>query len=586
MRWRPTGQLRTRSTYVNFTSSQFLASTLQMSSNLVLQSTYCRNKHRALAVRSRAGWGRISETYGEDPLHIQTIGVTALQGLQNPLPVPGGHPDDAFFATRQVTRHYIEYHGASPDIQDMQRGQQYTFVATNRSLADSYFPTYGAFQRPELGRADGIMCAMSELNGVPSCASPLLLDTMLRQKWRSDAIVQSDCCDSVRTMVNEVSPATGRPVANLTESLGLAINSGLGAYFGYYVGPFKDAMFDLLSPQPKYANGESVSAAKLAEVAQRILLSHFRLGFYDAHADDYPFHNNSINWNLLDSPAHRALARETAAKSTVLLKNTAATLPLPASGGPKKIAVIGPFAACASTNPNPAYLNSKTEGKNAGMCYLHSYNGQPSNITSIFGGIWQQGSAMGANVVYSLGSNETCPHGGGAVGTVDCVSDASSKFYSAAAASAIVDAKAAASAADVTILAVGLGVLMEAEGRDRVNMTLPSVQAALLDAVSAVAQKLIIVIVSAGGVDLDESKAAAVLWQPYGGEEAGSGLADVIWGKTNPSARLPVTVYKQAWADAMNCNNYTEAPGSARKYLSDCSTSILQVIASLHPVHA
>ena len=50
-------------------------------------------------------------------MHIQTIGVTALRGLQNPQSVRGGKPDDVFFATRQVTRHYIAYHGASPDIQ-------------------------------------------------------------------------------------------------------------------------------------------------------------------------------------------------------------------------------------------------------------------------------------------------------------------------------------------------------------------------------------------------------------------------------------------------------------------------------------
>ena len=135
-------------------------------------------------------WGRISETYGEDPLHIQTIGVAAMKGLQNPQPVPGGKPEDVFFATRQVTRHYIGYHGASPDIQGTRGGPPITFVATNRSLADSYFPTYGAFQSPSAGRADGIMCAMSQLNGVPSCGSELLLKTMLREAWGSDAIVQ------------------------------------------------------------------------------------------------------------------------------------------------------------------------------------------------------------------------------------------------------------------------------------------------------------------------------------------------------------------------------------------------------------
>ena len=112
-------------------------------------------------------------------------------------------------------------------------------------------------------------------------------------------------------------------------------------------------------------------------------------------------------------------------------------------------------------------------------------------------------------------------------------------------------AVSAAKSAEVTVLAVGLGAVMESEGGDRVNMTLPSVQRQLLTAVAAAAKKLVLVVVSAGGVDLDESKASAVLYAPYGGEEAGSGLADILFGHANPSARLPVTVYKQAWADSM-----------------------------------
>jgi beta-glucosidase len=68
-----------------------------------------------------------------------------------------------------------------------------------------------------------------------------------------------------------------------------------------------------------------------------------------------------------------------------------------------------------------------------------------------------------------------------------------------------------------------------------------------------------------------------VVWQPYGGEEAGSGLSDIIWGHTNPSARLPLTVYKQAWSDEMNCKNFTEAAGAARHYVGDCATSILRL---------
>ena len=129
-------------------------------------------------------WGRISETYGEDPLHIQTIGVAAMKGLQNPQPVPGGKPEDVFFATRQVTRHYIGYHGASPDIQGTRGGPPITFVATNRSLADckivilsrsfvlpvSLIPKVSLFQPRPTSRARG--AGRRSPSSPPTAASP------------------------------------------------------------------------------------------------------------------------------------------------------------------------------------------------------------------------------------------------------------------------------------------------------------------------------------------------------------------------------------------------------------------------------
>ena len=295
----------------------------------------------------------------------------------------------------------------------------------------------------------------------------------------------------------------------------------------------------------------------------------------------------------------------------------------------------------------PVDLSCKGRGGCESQCYLHSYNGFPTNTTSFYGGIAASAKAAGeairdcalfithgmrvcgvesdaaadqcsrvagASVTYAIGANLTCPQvtrSGGAVADFTCLdSQNASGFYSPAAADAIAAAVAAAKSADVTVLAVGLGAIMEAEGNDRVNLTLPSNQRALLDAVGKAAKKLVLVVVSAGaskltrisrylskgsiakcgfycvvdvalvcegGVDLDESQADAVLWAPYGGEEAGSGLADVLWRNTPPSGRMPVTVYHQAWADAMNCKNFTESPARPRKYNADCDTSILQV---------
>ena len=359
---------------------------------------------------------------------------------------------------------------------------------------------------------------MSQLNGVSSCGNRLLLENQLREEWKSDAIIQTDCCDSVQTMVGAVSPRTGEKIVNFTEAFGNAVNAGLGTYYGYWVTPFRAAMVDLLG-SGVYGNGEHISAATLKAAAKRMLISHFRLGFYDTHSANFPFRHlllDNTTWAQLDSAAHRRVAREAASKSTVLLKNQKDLLPLKA---PRSVAVIGPFAACWPGRENAGWtadIDKRYLGATAGECYLHSYAGSPSNITSIYGGIAAAGEAVGATVTYALGSNASClATANGATGEVDCIHDSSSKFHSPAAVNEIAVAVNNAKAAEVTVLAVGLGAMHEGEGNDRVNMSLPFVQRALLEAVAKVSKKLVLVVVSAGGVDVDESLAQAVLWAPY-----------------------------------------------------------------------
>lgn len=210
----------------------------------------------------------------------------------------------------------------------------------------------------------------------------------------------------------------------------------------------------------------------------------------------------------------------------MLLKNQN-TLPFPTNGGPKSIAVVGPFAACMSSDPQvcllfpepvciavcncdrwagqPADLSCRGRGGCESQCYLHSYNGFPTNTTSFYGGILASAKAAGkpnsdyalsttyyckrvcdlesdaavdrfsvvagASVTYAVGANLTCPQvtrSGGAVADFTCLDPHNaSGFYSPAAADAITAAVAAAKSADVTVLAVGLGAIMEAEGNDR-----------------------------------------------------------------------------------------------------------------------
>ena len=264
---------------------------------------------------------------------------------------------------------------------------------------------------------------------------------MLREGWGSDAIVQTDCCDSLGSVSSflRVPPA---------QALAQYIAAGGGAYFGFRGQMYKPLLLQSL------ANG-TVREADVVAIGTRVLETELKLGFFDQHASDFPFANDSeaLRWDLLDGPRHRALAAEAAAKCTVLLKNANGLLPLGAParaviGSPKpRIAVIGPFARCLD-----------------GLCYAHDYAGTPSFTHDFASSIAARARALGyPPVTYAQGSNDTC--------ATRCDSSAPTHWVpcepDAAAAAAVAEAVAKASAADITILAVGLGEKVEGEGCDR-----------------------------------------------------------------------------------------------------------------------
>jgi beta-glucosidase len=253
-----------------------------------------------------------------------------------------------------------------------------------------------------------------------------------------------------------------------------------------------------------------VTEERLNDALTRVLKVRFRLGEFD------PFKSISyskITPEVLDSPAHRAIALKAAQQSIVLLQNRDRLLPLDKTKL-KRIAVLGPCADQAIKN---------------------GYNGQqPVMITALQG--LKNRATPGTEVLFGVGGVIGGPKQKW-VKTPD-----ESKIDRAAELKKAVEL---AREADVAVVCVGTNPSIEQEDLDRKSLALPGTQQALVEAVLAANPRTIVVLFSGGPLTIPwiKENAPAVLQAWWPGEEGGHALADVLFGDVNPAARLPHTVY-------------------------------------------
>jgi len=235
---------------------------------------------------------------------------------------------------------------------------------------------------------------------------------------------------------------------------------------------------------------------QLQEAMRRSLRPRFEVGLYDPD-DVVPW--SKIPSSVVESEAHHSLAREAASKSYVLLKNNGV---LPIVDG--TIAVVGSAADCQS-------------------CIINRYTGVPSRWTTMFDGIKSRASRNHQSVL----------DGGSGKGT-----------------KALKVAIQAISQSDVAVVFV-MGPIA-GESHDREVISLESDEQALVHAAIQTNTPIVLVVISGGPLAIDDTLLAANIWSGVGGMEAGSALADCLWGDVNPSGRLATTVYHASWINASN----------------------------------
>jgi beta-glucosidase len=291
-------------------------------------------------------WGRGMETYGEDPYLTGRMAVAFIKGMQG--------DDPKYLKTVATAKHYAVHSGPEPT--------RHTFDAkpTEQDLWETYLSHFEMAVRE--GGAYSVMCAYNSVDGLPACANPRLIDDILRKQWGFQGYVVSDCGAIGDIYLNH------KAAPNAEQGVARAIKAGTDLNCG----------IEYESVLPAVKSG-LLAESDVNRALRRLLVARFKLGMFDppemVKYAQIPYSEN-------DSPAHAALAVETARKSIVLLKNDRGVLPFRKSL--KTIAVVG---------PNADDLN----------VLLGNYNGYPSAPVTPLEGIRKKvGSSV--KVLYSRGS--------------------------------------------------------------------------------------------------------------------------------------------------------------------------------------
>ena len=426
-------------------------------------------------------WGRIQEVFSEDPYLTGRMAVAYVKGLQG--------EDVAHLKLASTLKHFA--------VNNVESGRQHlSAIVDERNLFDFWFPHWKAgFME---GRAQSVMSSYNAINGVPSAVNRWLLTDVLRQQWGFDGFVTDDL-GAVQLLTSERPNEPGHRFSDdPVVSTAAAIKAGNDS---------DDQEFE--DNIPKAVQRGLLTTADVDRALANVLRVGFRLGAFDPET---PY--DRIPMSVVRSPEHLALSLKVSQASLTLLSNriTASTPAAPGTNPtsflPLKkdeihtVAVIGP----AGDQDYPT----------------GNYYGTPAR---------KVGVAMGLRELLGSGALVSYEKGADFVGPADP--------------EALAKAIALAKRSDVVVLCLGTGLQVEAEGRDRRDLTLPGAQQQLLEAVFGANPKTALVLLNAGplGIGWAHDRLPAILAAWFPGEAGGTAVARALFGLDNPGGKLPYTVY-------------------------------------------
>jgi beta-glucosidase len=365
--------------------------------------------------------------------------------------------------------------------------ERHTFnaIVSKKDLWETYLPAFKALVDSGV---ESVMGAYNRTLNEACCASNFLLKEILRGKWGFKGHVVSDCW-AIRDF-HEYHKITKSP----EESAALALNAGCDLNCG--------CTYPMLTVSHKKG---LVSEEAINTALERLLRTRFKLGMFDPPGSGK---YGKLGRKVINCEKHKRLALKAAEKSIVLLKNDNNLLPL--NSGPKNITVVGPSSA------------------NAHALFGNYYGVSPRFITILEGLGDKVKDKFGINLEYRQG----------------CL------MYSET--SKTLAAYGEATVADIIIAVMGLDGAIEGEegdaiasdsNGDRDTIELPSWQLNYLRKVRDAGKKIILVLTGGSPIAFPEDIADAVIFAWYSGESGGKAVADIIFGDTVPSGKLPLTFY-------------------------------------------
>lgn len=474
-------------------------------------------------------WGRVAEGSGEDPYLGSEIAKAMVYGYQ------GKNLADKNTMLACV-KHFALY--GAPE-----GGRDYNTVDMSHvQMYNTYFPPYKAAVDAGAG---SVMASFNEVDGIPATGSKWLMTDVLRKQWDFKGFVVTDY-----TGINEM---IDHGMGDLQQVSALAMNAGIDMDM-VGEGFLKTLKQSILEGK--------VKEETVTEAARRILEAKYDLGLFD---DPYKYTDSKRAQKEVFSPKHLEAAKTIASNSMVLMKNDKQVLPLKKSG---TVAVIGPLADNAMN-----------------MTGTWSVAAKHANSISLLRGL-KETVGKDVNFVYAKGSNvyesEEMEKRAAMFGkTTDRDNRPADQVRK--------EAVDIAAKADVIVLAIGESAEMSGEASSRADITIPETQRELLRELKKTGKPIVLVLFTGRALVLNEEKelADAILNVWFPGSMAGYAISDVLYGKVNPSGKLPMTFPRSVgqipiYYNAKNTGRPLSAENTDKcnfekfrsNYLDECNTPL------------